>query len=449
MNSNRKSFFFLSIVSVVVIFGSLMTRQFTLIGVCSTESVNYIVVDTDQNHCYNNLGEIFCPSLGESFYGQDAQINSTQPSYIDNGDGTVTDQNTGLMWQQNLLNKKLTYNEAKALSDTFTLAGYDDWRLPTIKELYSLILFSGTDPIVQGTDTSGLTPFIDTDYFDFRYGNIDTGERIIDAQYVSNTEYVHKTMTGDSTVFGVNFADGRIKGYGTTMPGNREKTFEVRNVRGNPDYGENNFEENNDSTIIDHATGLMWSKNDSQEGMTWENALVWVQQKNSENYLGHNDWRLPNAKELQSIVDYTRSPSTTDSAAIDSMFSVTSIVNEAGQIDYPCYWSSTTHASYREGQEGGGAVYVAFGRAMGYMNGQWMDVHGAGAQRSDPKTGNPENYPYGRGPQGDAIRIYNYVRPVRNGTNIISEFPSFIIIPIITLATLAIIVHRRMRTCQI
>jgi len=41
-------------------------------------------------------------------------------------------------------------------------------------------------------------------------------------------------------------------------------------------------------------------------------------------------------------------------------------------------------------------------------------VHGAGAQRSDPKTGNPNNFPTGFGPQGDAIRIYNFVRLVRN-----------------------------------
>ncbi len=51
---------------------------------------------------------------------------------------------------------------------------------------------------------------------------------------------------------------------------------------------------------------------------------------------------------------------------------------------------------------------------MGYMNGSWLDVHGAGAQRSDPKQGNPADYPYGRGPQGDAIRIYNYARCVRD-----------------------------------
>ena len=42
-----------------------------------------------------------------------------------------------------------------------------------------------------------------------------------------------------------------------------------------------------------------------------------------------------------------------------------------------------------------------------------LDVHGAGCQRSDPKTGDPANYPNGRGPQGDVIRIYNHVRCVR------------------------------------
>jgi len=51
---------------------------------------------------------------------------------------------------------------------------------------------------------------------------------------------------------------------------------------------------------------------------------------------------------------------------------------------------------------------------MGYMNGLWMDVHGAGAQRSDPKDGDPADYPEGHGPQGDAVRIFNYVRAVRD-----------------------------------
>jgi hypothetical protein len=49
---------------------------------------------------------------------------------------------------------------------------------------------------------------------------------------------------------------------------------------------------------------------------------------------------------------------------------------------------------------------------MGYMNG-WKDVHGAGAQRSDPKAGDTADFPMGDSPQGDAIRIYNYVRLVQ------------------------------------
>jgi hypothetical protein len=85
--------------------------------------------------------------------------------------------------------------------------------------------------------------------------------------------------------------------------------------------------------------------------------------------------------------------------------------NEAGQADFPYYWTATTHAT--SNGMGGSAVYVAFGRAMGYMNGRWQDVHGAGAQRSDPKTGRASDYPYGHGPQGDAIRIDNFVRMVR------------------------------------
>ena len=90
---------------------------------------------------------------------------------------------------------------------------------------------------------------------------------------------------------------------------------------------------------------------------------------------------------------------------------------------------------------GEAAMYVTFGRAAGWMSPRgpaggppgmrggfqrdtnpqasapgeyhYVDVHGAGAQRSDPKSGNPADFPHGRGPQGDVIRIYNHVRLVR------------------------------------
>jgi hypothetical protein len=155
---------------------------------------------------------------------------------------------------------------------------------------------------------------------------------------------------------------------------------------------------------------------DSGSGMNWESALAYCEGYSA---ASSDDWRLPSAKELQSILDYSRSPATTNSPAIDPIFTTSSITAENGNVDYPFFWSSTTHASSNGGANF--AAYVSFGSAYGYMtdpNGgtaQLMDVHGAGAQRSDPKTGSASEYPEGHGPQGDVVRIDNYVRCVRGG----------------------------------
>jgi len=228
-------------------------------------------VDTHQDSCYDTLHVIPPPAPGQPFFGQDAQFNGNQPSYRKNGDGTVTDLNTGLMWVQE-----------------------------------------------RGVMTSA-----------------------------------------DSAISGA--ADCRIGGY--------------------------------------------------------------------------SDWRLPNAKELQSVVDYTRAPAAINSSqrgpAIDtSVFAITAITNERGDTDYPWFWTGTTHLDGPLGSQYTPAVYVTFGRASGWMmlpgNSYYsfLDVHGAGAQRSDPKRGSPKDFylgldslgdsVFGRGPQGDCIHIENYVRLVRN-----------------------------------
>ena len=381
--------------------------------------LTYPIVDTGQIRCYDDQAEIKFPKVGKSWSGQDAQYAGNKPSYTDNGDGTVSDTVTGLMWTQEPGEKK-TWDDAVKGAKKCKTGGYDDWRLPTIKELYSLIDFSGVDVDPMAEETGNLTPFIDDSVFNFSYGDTSAGERIIDSQWATSTLYESTTMGGNKTMFGVNFADGRIKGYpvGQTRGPRGEKTYYVLYVRGNEAYGQNDFVDNGDGTVTDKATGLIWMQADSGEGMDWPSALEYAE---GMEFAGHDDWRLPNAKELQSILDYTRCPDTTDSAAIDSVFQCSEIENEAGEKDYAQYWSSTTHVGERGGST---AAYVAFGRALGYMRDRWIDVHGAGCQRSDPKVGDASRFPTGRGPQGDAQRINNMVRLVRGGpVEIVSKGP--------------------------
>ena len=372
-------------------------------------ALTYPIVDTAVINHYDNNAVIQAPGEGDVFYGQDAHYNGAEPSYADNGDATVTDQVTGLMWQQDM-GEKLTFYEAVSLAETMTLGGHNDWRVPTVKELYSLILFTGSNGNMS--DESTYVRYIDTEYFEQPFGDLSAGERIIDAQTWSSTEYVGTTMKSDATVFGVNFIDGRIKGYPKYKPAtnNVPNAMYFRFVRGNVNYGRNALINNSDGTVTDLATGLMWQQADDGEGRDWENALSYAEQLE---LAGHSDWRLPNAKELQSLVDYSRSPQTTDSPAIDPVFSTTEISDPEGNPgQYPYFWTSTTHIDGIK--DCAAAVYIAFGEAQGEMHGELMDVHGAGAQRSDPKSGNPDDYPLYWGPQGDVRYVFNSVRCVRD-----------------------------------
>ena len=369
-------------------------------------SYTYKIVDTNVQEYYNNTAIISAPSVGQAFYGQDATYSDNQPSYINNGDGTITDNVTGLMWEQDM-GVKIPYADAFIKADVSTLGGYSDWRVPTIKELYSLIQFSGS---IMGANA--IEMFINTTYFNQPLGDVSNGEREIDAQTWSSTEYVGLTMNSDETVFGVNFIDGRIKGYPKYRPptGTIPMTMYFRMVRENTSYGINNFVDNGDGTISDLATGLMWQQVNDGTMRDWENALLYAENLTLADY---SDWRLPNAKELQSIIDYTRSPQTTSSPAIDPIFSTTEINDPDGNSgQYPYFWTGTSHLDGVNPYSG--AVYIAFGEAQGMMNGTLMDVHGAGAQRSDPKSGIVTDYPDFFGPQGDVRYVYNAARCVRD-----------------------------------
>jgi hypothetical protein len=382
--------------------------------------ISYTIVDTNQSQCFGVKKAQECSLNNEKIFGQDAQYQGNQHSYTKQDNGTVKDNVTHLIWSQSTdinndgeinVKDKLSYEEAVNYIDSLNLAGYKDWRLPTIKELYSLTLFDGQDPsgIKLKVGQSKLIPFIEHNTFDISTGDTKSGERIIDSQFVSSTKYVSTTMHDDDTVFGVNFIDGRIKGYGTSMPDGRVKTFYILAVRGNPAYGKNQFIENKKDTVLDQSTTLVWQQKDSFNQMNFVEALGYCENLS---LAGFDDWRLPNVKELQSIVDYSKSPSTSNSASINSIFSTTAIKNENNKKDYANYWSSTTHINLKNGEY---AAYISFGRSTGFVDGQWLDVHGAGAQRSDPKIGDANQYPEGQGPQGDSIRVNNMARCVRGG----------------------------------
>jgi len=121
-------------------------------------TLSYPIVGTAQTTCYGDVESMTCPAAGQPYYGQDAQQHRVAPSYTVSGDGlTVLDNVTGLTWQPSpdtsgdgtiTAADKKTWTEAQARPAVLNAAkygGFSDWRLPTIKELYSLILFSGTD----------------------------------------------------------------------------------------------------------------------------------------------------------------------------------------------------------------------------------------------------------------------------------------------------------------
>jgi len=79
-------------------------------------------------------------------------------SYTDNGNGTVTDNHTGLIWQKAEAPEPMTWEEALKYAEALSLGGRDDWRLPNIKELQSLNDEHRTRPSIDTTYFPGATP---------------------------------------------------------------------------------------------------------------------------------------------------------------------------------------------------------------------------------------------------------------------------------------------------
>lgn len=401
-----------------IILGSLVILIITSACNQVLENSKDKIVGTGQTKFYDKDGNsIKEPSKGNSYYGQDAQYGGIAFSYTNNGDGTVTDNNTGLMWQQIPYEGMVSFSGADEYCADLELAGYTDWRVPSAKELFSLTNFEARNNL----------PCIDTAYFKFpprqehpqgrrprgnaqqrdpqenmhaRTGSpqnhpqgpppqerpsLDNdsgrqmppppseGNGVIGKDqgqfWTSNFYKAGTTHGGAETAFGVNHVTGHIKGYPTAND-NRGRGKRVRAVRGNA-YLINNFVDNGDGTISDLTTGLMWMKNDYGKTIMWKEALEYCE--NLE-FAGHDDWHLPNVKELQSIIDYSGVY-----PAVNPKFFNSNKTEDSTY--YTWLWTSTTaHGS--EGGNGGSAWYVSFGKAVG-LDGQ--DAHGAGAVRERPK----------------------------------------------------------------
>ena len=127
---------------------------------------SYPIDGTSQTGFWDGNGnKITALALGVAFYGQDAQFTHTAPAYTKSSDGlTVKDGVTGLTWQKTY--EKGSFGGMYYWAETQTVVdnlnkqnygGYNDWRVPTIKELYSL------------WDASAGWPSINTTYFDIQY----------------------------------------------------------------------------------------------------------------------------------------------------------------------------------------------------------------------------------------------------------------------------------------
>lgn len=241
-------------------------------------------------------------------FGEDHDYTTNSPSYTLNGDNTTTDNITGLMWQSeddnatyNWYQASGTYNVTYNSSSTdvcgdLTLAGYNDWRLPTEKELQLIFDYDNFRPAVDKASFPG----VDTNY----------------PGYWSSTPLVNNS----SKAWLGEFHDGGIHGYFKT------DSKYVLCVRGQQlAFGD--FTDNGNDTLTDNTTGLVWQQDDDNVTRNWEGALNYCE---GLDFAGGQDWRLPDVKELKSISD-----TSVYNPAIDQ--------TSFPQTDAYHYWSSSSY----------------------------------------------------------------------------------------------------------
>ena len=280
---------------------------------CSTDS-NIPAQDCHQGRdADTNLQKTGAGQAGFDFtkLGSDgAQLTIQNGAYSATGtaaNGTkwscVRDNVTGIIWEVKTVdNKDSTHTwgsrtslvtAANAENSGSGLCGITNWRVPSVNELFSIVNYNGANPS------------IDSDYFP----NTFSGSFWSEQELVSNTDNAWR----------VDFGDGSNSGSSA-----KSNSRTVRLV--SADTAAVSYTNNNNGTITDNTTGLMWKTCD--QGQAWDNNTttanltddnctddsnatdnynwtVALTEAQNHTFAGYDDWRLPNVKELTSIADYT------------------------------------------------------------------------------------------------------------------------------------------------
>jgi hypothetical protein len=234
--------------------------------------------------------------------GEDADFMINPPSYTDNGNGTISDDITGLMWQKTD-GGEMAFENVLAYCRNLNLGGFSDWRLPTSHELFGINSYDKVNPALN------------TVYF---------------AKTSAEYWWTSDVQADDASKIWVVNAGGGIGAHPKTetVSAGGTKHFHIRAVRNakSSDIPAVRFKDNGDGTVSDNSTGLTWQKFQAPLPMTWEEALAYA---SGLSLTGKTDWRLPNVKELQSL---------NDEKLVKPSFNK----NYFPSVSSGNYWSSTT-----------------------------------------------------------------------------------------------------------
>ena len=291
---------------------------------CSAPVVK--VLCTGQTKCYGDedYSVIDCPEEGEALYGQDANYaarqSCTPQAYekIEEGDVNIVDDLvTGLRWY--ISPEGGTWNNAVAFCDSIDTEDGREWRLPTAKELMSIIDSGSSYPAVRDAYFRSVFSSYNSYWSANYFLNSKTGE---DEVLIMDVGYGHLKYDSYGKEEGNNnFACVSGEEYGVAG------TFTTQNISGN-------------SVVTDSATDLMWTAA-TQNDLSWQRALDYCENLN---YAGYTDWRLPNRNEFATILDYS-------SFTSKSSFPNINAIN---------YWTSTSAVTYG-GSSGAFIIDVAGG----------------------------------------------------------------------------------------